>query len=241
MRTSPRSPFFAAGLLAAVFSLQTSAWSDEPAEAPALATQGKLSQLEESFYELSYRKPVPGKKKPQSFKAYLEVGEATTWFADAPARVQDLQEGMELWIYGNPVESESTNDSGQTVIDRQIRGVLAIATGEALTLREVKVEKGPRWVRATVSKPGQALQAKLEGQDYRVLVTRNCAILIRKKLDARPAKLKKKLQAAVVGQKSEARPKKAKAKISDSFTATHLVILNKRLNAAYGLMRQPAK
>tara|TARA_R110002072_G_scaffold11016_3_gene50502 strand:+ start:1831 stop:2547 length:717 start_codon:yes stop_codon:yes gene_type:complete len=228
-------------LLTAVLCLQSPAWCDDDAkaEAPALATQGSLSQLEESFYELSYRKPVPGKKKPQPFKAYLEVGEGTTWFADAPARLQDLTEGLDVWLYGTPVESESTNENGQTVIERQVRGVLAIATGEALTLREVKVEKGPRWVRATVSKPGQALQVKLEGEDYRVLVTKACAILIRKKLDARPAKLKKKLLAAVVGDKSEARPKKAKAKVSDSFSATQLVILNKRLNAAYGLMRQP--
>jgi len=228
--------------LVALLCAPSPAWSDEPqAEAPALATQGALSRLEDTFYELSYRKPVPGKKKPQPFKAYLEVGEDTTWFADAQARVQDLEEGTEVWLYGTPVEAESTNDSGQTVIDRQVRGVLAIASGEALRITAAKVEKGPRWVRATVSKAGQALQAKLEGEDYRVLPTRNCAVLVRKKLDARPPKLKKKLNAAVVGEKSEARPKKAKAKITDSFKASHLVILNKRLNAAYALMSQPAK
>lgn len=228
-----------AGLFGA--DLSPSAHADEVKTAPALATQGSLSLVEEGFYQLSYRKQVPGKKKPKATKAYLEVTESTTWFADAAAHVTNLEEGKDLWLYGTPVESESVTDSGQTVVDRQVRGVLAIAAGEALTLREVKVEKGPRWVKATVSKGGEALQVSLEGQDYRVLVTKRCAILVRKQLDGRPAKLKKKLLAAVVGDKSEARPKKAKAKISDSFSATHLVILNKRLKAAYALMQQPAK
>jgi hypothetical protein len=215
--------------------------ADEVKTPPALATQGSLSKVEEGFYELRYRKAVPGKKKPKAFKAYVQVNESTAWFADAAAGVTNLEEGMDLWLYGTPVESESVTDSGQTVIERQVRGVLAIAGGEALTLREQKVEKGPRWVRATVSKGGEALQVSLKGQDYRVLVTRRCAILVRKQLDGRPAKLKKKLLGAVVGDKSEARPEKAKAKISDSFSATHIVILNKRLKAAYGLMQQPAK
>lgn len=224
-----------------VTALSSLVWADEP-KAPDLATQGVLSQVEENFYELSYRKQVPGKKRPQSFKAYLEVSESTTWLADAQARPANLEEGMELWLYGNPVESESVNENGQTLIDRQVRGVLAIAAGEGLILQEGKDDaKGARWLRATVSKGGQALQVSFKGSDFRVLMTRNCAILVRKKLEGRPPKLKKKLQAAVVGTKSEARPKKNKAKIEDSFSATHLVLLNKRLNAAYALMSQPAK
>lgn len=226
-------------LLLGAAALSPFADADEPkATPPALATSGSLSLVEDGFYQLSYLKPVAGKKKPKAFKAYLRVTEDTTWYADAAGRVADLAKDASLWIYGDPVESESVNDSGQSVVDRQIRGVLAIATGEALPLKELKVKKGPRWIKATVSKTGQALQVNFDGNDYRVLTARNCPVLIRKKLEKKPAKLKKKLKAAVIAEASEDRPKKAKAKIGDSFVATALVLFNKRLGAAYGLMRQ---
>lgn len=227
--------------LLALFCCTSATWGgdDPPAKQPPLTTTGALSLVGEDFYELSYRVQVKGKKKPQPAKAYLKVAEDTEWLADAPLPLAKFAEGTEVWLYGTPVESESVDQNGQTVIDRQVRGVLAVVSGEGLSLKAGKVERGPRWVEASVSKAGPVLQVSYKGEDYRVLAVRASKGLVRTKLPKRPAKLKKKFQATVVGESSSERPAKGKDKITNSFKATSVVILDKRVGAVYQLMQKP--
>lgn len=205
-------------------------------DAPSLATLGPAKSLGDDFYELSYKEQVPGKKRPRSAKAYVKVSDATQFFADRPGDLSKLATGTALWIYGEPVEAESVTDNGQKVIDRQVRGVRALAAGPAIHIAPSQAKEGARWVQGTVSsKPGGALEVTLEGSSYRVLTVRGCPLIERVALPERPEKLPKKFLAAVVGRATDAKPEKAKDGI-DSHEATYLVILHKRLSKAYGLM-----
>jgi len=229
---------FSAPILALSLSLCFASLADEVNdEGPtALETAGKLkAHKSEGFFELSYKEPVPGKRnKLRSAKAYVKVSDATQWYADLPANLAALEQDAKVFLYGEPVESESVTESGQRVIDRQVRGTLAVFSGPALTLEASAQKEGARWIEATVSKAGPALEVSYEGQSYRVLTVRNCPVVLRKQLEKAPKKLKKAL-AEVSGKVTTERPEKAKAKLR-SFAAERLVILHKRLKGAYGLM-----
>ncbi|HBP21133.1 MAG TPA: hypothetical protein DEA08_25520 [Planctomycetes bacterium] len=223
--------------LALLLCCAASGQADEVAEGPAqLETAGKLkAHKSEGFFELSYKEPVPGKRnKTRSAKAYVQVTDGTQWYADLPANLANLEQDAQVFLYGEPVESESVTDNGQRVVDRQVRGTLAVVSGPGLTLSASAAKEGARWIEATVSKAGPALEVSYEGQSYRVLAVRNCSVVLRKQLEKAPKKLKKAL-AEVSAKPTPARPEKAKETLR-SFAAERLVILHKRLKAAYGLM-----
>ena len=221
-----------ATLLATTFAPEGRADEDGP---PDLIASGSAKELGEGFYELTYRQPQP-KGRPKNVTAYLKLSEGTQWFADRPGQIEKLEAGAEVWLYGEPVEAESQTDSGQTVIDRQIRGTQALISGVGIWLSESKPDaKGPRWLKASVSKPGPALEVDLGGNPYRVLLVRNAPFVLRAALPAQPEKLPKKLLLAVAGRKTDARPEKSKAD-REGFEVKQLVILDKRLGGAYALM-----
>lgn len=234
----PLAPFNLLALFALAVVLPGSGRADEDGP-PDLVTTGSLKALGEGFYELSYRQPQP-KGRPKAVQAYVKVGEGTQWFADRPGALEKLEAGAELWLFGEPVEAESQTDSGQTVIDRQVRGTQALISGPGVWLPESAPDaKGARWLKASVSKPGPALEVTLGGSSYRVLLVRGCPYVLRAALPAQPEKLKKKLLAGVAGSKSDARPEKGKD-TWDAFEAKHVVLLDKRLGGAYALMAPQA-
>jgi bifunctional DNA-binding transcriptional regulator/antitoxin component of YhaV-PrlF toxin-antitoxin module len=202
---------------------------------PALVTAGSFKRIKKSeFFELSYREAVKGKKKAKSRKAYVRIGEGTQFMADRTIPVTALAKDAKVWLYGNPVESSSVTESGQTVVDRQIRSCLVIAAGESLEIAAGKQDKGARWLEATVSKPGKALYVTYDGSSYKVLLSRGCAVFTRQALKKAP-KLKKKILARVTGTKTDALPTKPK-KNMQGYSAVQVVILHKRLRAAYALV-----
>ena len=225
-----------ASLLLLSLGFASAGWADEDKAPAKLETTGQLkAHKTEGFFELSYKEPVPGKRnKMRSAKAYVQVTEGTQWYADLPANLAALEQDAQVFLYGDPVESESVTESGQRVVDRQVRGTQAVVSGPGLTLKASDAKQGARWIEATVSKAGPALEVSYEGQSYRVLAVRNCPVVLRKQLEKAPKKLKKAL-AEVSGQPGSERPEKAKEAMS-SFALQRLVILHKRLKGAYGLM-----
>ncbi|MBL4844351.1 MAG: hypothetical protein JKY65_02390 [Planctomycetes bacterium] len=219
--------------LAFVGVAASAALSEE--SAPDLVTPGTLKAVGDDFYELSYRVPQL-KGRAKKTQAYVKITPSTEWFADRPGRLASLKKDSTVWLYGLPVEAESQTKSGQTVVDRQIRGTLAVVSGPGVSLREGKAgTKGPRWVKATISKAGQAVEVSLGGNTYRVLTVRGCPVVLRIALSKRPKKLKKKLLAAISANKTDARPTKNKADWV-SFEAKQIFLLTKRLGRAYALM-----
>lgn len=205
-------------------------------DVPALSTWGTYKPIKKTeFGHFTYYVHEEGKRRPKKKQVLLQIGESVPLYRDVKVNLNGFKEGQEVFILGHP-DKKVTQDpkGGGTVTDYQIQNAIAIVAGDALNLTEGKAVGKLKWLKATVLRTGGGLAVKYEGNDHKVRCAKRWAAMVRVKLEKRPKKIKGMIE--VSAQKTE-KPKDIKSKADEAFSATQVVILDRRLRKAlYPLM-----
>lgn len=222
----------------------------EGPQAVSLEVWGKLGKAvkdAEGFWELaSYGTDAKGRRTTE--KVLIEIAESTQLFADSPIRLEDLKSGDEIWLFGKAVQRDVLSKRGakdRRGTDRVIQAVRAILAGEGLSVNQSFADpKDPsfRWLKATVSDSSAGLRVHYQGQEYRVTLEKDAALLRRS--DCPRKALKSGVYVQVFGEKTDppepaekVKAEKRKSETKLAIRCNRIAILDARyISSAYALI-----
>ncbi len=206
-----------------------------------LETWGAIKPVKGTeFWEIRYAQ-TDERGRRVAKHAFFKPAADTEIYTDRAVAITDLKEGETVWLFGKRFEQEIPAIPGMPGVDRQMKNVAAMVTGEGVKVSSARTDPkdpGIRWFETKLSKAGPAPYVTYDGVEYKVVALRDLRVVRREK-SGDAGKLKNNMYVAVCLAKSEERPntgKSADAK-KDSFVAKTVVILDAKLTSTlYPLM-----